>query len=58
MIKEQHEDTFVGTKSMISQGYEDDEQNQTSEIVVPMREPITGQAAEQNGNKVDGKLHG
>ena len=43
---------------MISQGYEDDEQNQTSEIVVPMREPITGQAAEQNGNKVDGKLHG
>ena len=41
------------TKSHIS----DDERDQ-SEIVVPMREPITGQAAEQRGVKVDGKLHG
>ena len=40
MIEEQHEEQLGATKSEIAETDRDQ-----SEIVVPMREPVTGQAA-------------
>lgn len=53
VVEEQQEEFLGVTKSFIS-----DDDKDESEIVVPMREPIKGQAASQTGVKVDGKLHG
>ena len=53
VVEEQQEEFLGLTKSFISEEDKDE-----SEIVVPMREPIKGQAASQTGTTVDGKLHG